>query len=60
MAYLDSCASAPGRRRLAGWLSRPLRRVRDIVARQDAIHDLMTVAVEAAGTARKAFASAHL
>ena len=43
---MDACATPAGRRKLRDWLCRPLARVKDITARQDAVHDLMTVAGE--------------
>lgn len=54
LAALDHCTTPFGRRRLRQWLCRPLCRVEDIVARQDAVEDLMGPAEEAAGAARKA------
>ena len=36
MAALDHCTTPFGRRRLRQWLCRPLCRIADIVARQDA------------------------
>ena len=54
LAALDHCTTPFGRRRLRQWLCRPLCRVEDITARQDAVADLMGVAEEAAGAARKA------
>ena len=56
LGTMDACATPAGRRKLRDWLCRPLARVKDITARQDAVHDLMTVAGETAGRARKAFA----
>jgi DNA mismatch repair protein MSH6 len=56
LAALDHCATPFGRRRLRGWLCRPLCRVADIEARQDAIADLMGPGEEAAGNARRALA----
>lgn len=56
LAALDHCTTPFGRRRLRQWLCRPLCRVADIVARQDAVADLMGPAEDAAGAARKALA----
>ncbi len=38
---LDHCATVMGKRRLRAWLCRPMARIPDIVARQDAVADLM-------------------
>ena len=54
LAALDHCTTPFGRRRLRQWLCRPLCRPGDIVARQDAVADLMGPAEEAAGAARRA------
>ena len=51
MASLDMCATVMGKRRLRAWLCRPMARIADIVARQDAVADLMS-ASEAAQAAR--------
>ncbi|KAF5838281.1 muts domain V-domain-containing protein [Dunaliella salina] len=53
LSVLDHCSTPFGRRRLRQWLCRPLYQVRDIELRQDAVSDLMTVAAESAGAARK-------
>eukprot|EP00951_Prasinocladus_malaysianus_P032792 scaffold320973_cov46-Prasinocladus_malaysianus.AAC.1 len=50
---LDNCATPCGRRLLRQWLLRPLGRVSDIEARQDAVEDLISAAAEAAGDARR-------
>ena len=52
MASLDMCATVMGKRRLRAWLCRPMARIADIVARQDAVADLMGPASEAAQAAR--------
>lgn len=51
---LDHCATTAGRRRLRAWLCRPLARISDITARQDAVQDLMRAA-HTADAARKHF-----
>lgn len=53
MGSLDHCVTPFGRRRLREWLCRPLFQIKDIKSRQDAVNDLMEVAEEAAGMARK-------
>ena len=55
LAALNNCLTPVGRRRLRQWLCRPLYRIPDITARQDAVADLMAVAEEAAGGARSLF-----
>eukprot|EP00887_Chlorella_sp_A99_P007330 scaffold2.g7330.t1 len=55
LAALDHCVTPAGRRRLRQWLCRPLHRIADIEARQDAVADLMGPAEDAACTARKLF-----
>ena len=57
---LDGCATPAGRRKLKDWLCRPLGRVADVIARQDAVEALMTHASEAATAARTAFARTAL
>jgi DNA mismatch repair protein MSH6 len=37
LAYVDHCASPGGKRQLRAWLARPLRRIDEITARQDAV-----------------------
>ncbi len=56
LAAVDNCVTPAGRRRLRQWLCRPLFRIAHITERQDAVHDLTTVAEEAAAQARKLFA----
>lgn len=56
LSILDACCTPAGRRKLKGWLCRPLGRLRDIALRQDAVHALMTGARDVASSARKAFA----
>ena len=41
MAALDQCATVMGKRRLRAWLCRPMARIANIVARQDAVADFM-------------------
>ncbi len=48
------------RRCLRGWLCRPLARVEDIVARQDAVEELLGPAANAALAARSALSGASL
>lgn len=60
LSVLDHCSTPFGRRRLRQWLCRPLFRVADIQVRQDAVSDLMGVAAEAAGAARKDMAGVLL
>ena len=60
LSTLDACATPAGRRKLKDWLCRPLGRVSDIRARQDAVHALMTDAADAASNARKLFCGKHL
>ncbi|EFN52031.1 hypothetical protein CHLNCDRAFT_139631 [Chlorella variabilis] len=55
LAALDNCVTPAGRRRLRQWLCRPLARIPDIQARQDAVAELMGSAEEAAGAARALF-----
>jgi DNA mismatch repair ATPase MutS len=45
LGLLDHCATPFGRRRLRAWLSRPLYRASDVALRQDAVGELMGVAV---------------
>jgi DNA mismatch repair protein MSH6 len=45
LGLLDHCATPFGRRRLRAWLSRPLFRAGDVALRQDAVGELMGVAV---------------
>ena len=52
ISALDNCATPCGRRQLRQWLLRPLCRIAAIEERQDAIADLMDVAMDAAGEAR--------
>lgn len=56
LAAMDACSTPAGRRRLKDWLCRPLGRTEAIVARQDAIEELMTNASEVAAEARASFA----
>ncbi len=55
LAAVDNCVTPAGRRRLRQWLCRPLFRMADISARQDAVHDLIGPAEEAAQQARELF-----
>ena len=53
ISALDHCATVMGKRRLRAWLCRPMARIADITARQDAVADFMGwPASEAAQTAR--------
>ena len=57
MGALDQCCSPAGKRLLSQWLCRPLLRIADIRARQDAVQALMAPdCAEAVGAARKALA----
>lgn len=57
MSALDQCTTAAGKRLLSQWLCRPLLRIADICARQDAVQALMAAdCAEAVGAARKALA----
>ncbi len=58
LAALNNCVTPAGRRRLRQWLCRPLYRIADIAARQDAVADLMGGAEEAAAAARGLFKGA--
>lgn len=58
LSVMDACSTPAGRRRLKDWLCRPLGKVSAIVARQDAVHELMTSAAELATGARTSFAGA--
>jgi len=58
LAALDSCTSGAGRRRLRGWLCRPLRSADAIRQRQAAVAQLVGVGAEATGAARKALRAA--
>ena len=55
LGALDRCVTPGGRRLLRAWLLRPLLRVADIRARQDAVAALMGAASQAASHARSAF-----
>ncbi|EFJ45822.1 hypothetical protein VOLCADRAFT_105835 [Volvox carteri f. nagariensis] len=57
LSVLDNCATPFGRRRLRQWLCRPLGRIPDIQARQDAVAQLCGELAEAVGQARKLLAS---
>jgi DNA mismatch repair protein MSH6 len=54
LSALDMCTTVMGKRRLRAWLCRPLARIPDITARQDAVEELMGPAGQAAQTARDA------
>ncbi|CAL8470971.1 g10513 [Coccomyxa elongata] len=54
IACLDMCATVMGKRQLRAWLCRPMARIVDITARQDAVAELMGPAAEAAQAARSA------
>ena len=56
LTAMDACATPAGRRRLKDWLCRPLGSPEAIIARQDAVHELMTTASELAAEARASFA----
>ncbi|KAG2496433.1 hypothetical protein HYH03_005657 [Edaphochlamys debaryana] len=57
LSVLDHCTTPFGRRRLRQWLCRPLGRIPDIEARQDAVEALMGGELaEAAGATRKLLA----
>lgn len=57
MGALDQCTTPAGKRLLSQWLCRPLLRIADICARQDAVQALMAAdCAEAVGAARKALA----
>lgn len=61
LSALDMCATPMGRRRLRAWLCRPLARIPDIAARQDAVAELMSgPAADAANAARSALGGAML
>ena len=60
IACLDMCATVMGKRQLRAWLCRPMARIADITARQDAVAELMGSAAEAAQTARVALTGAPL
>ena len=53
LGSLDHCVTPFGKRRLREWLCRPLYRVQDIQMRQNAVKDLIEVAIDAAGEARQ-------
>jgi hypothetical protein len=55
LAAVNNCVTPAGRRRLRQWLCRPLARIADIEARQDAVAALMGPAEEAAAAARTLF-----
>lgn len=57
LASLDRCGTAPGRARLRSWLCRPLLRIPDIVARQDAVAELMGALEGPAARSRASLAS---
>lgn len=52
VACLDMCTTVMGKRQLRSWLCRPMARIADITARQDAVAELMGGAAEAAQAAR--------
>ena len=53
MSVLDRCTTVMGKRRLRAWLCRPMARIADIEARQDAVADFIGwPASEAAQTAQ--------
>ena len=54
IACLDMCSTVMGKRQLRAWLCRPMARIPDITARQDAVAELMGAAAEAAQAARSA------
>lgn len=54
MACLDMCTTVMGKRQLRAWLCRPMARIADITARQDAVAELMGPAAEPAQAARSA------
>ncbi len=54
VACLDMCTTVMGKRQLRAWLCRPMARIADITARQDAVADLMGPAADAAQAARTA------
>lgn len=56
LGSLDHCVTPFGKRKLREWLCRPLFKTEDIFRRQDAVEDLLDVAEEAAGEARKILA----
>jgi hypothetical protein len=58
LSVLDHCTTPFGRRRLRQWLCRPLGRIADITARQDAVADLMGPLADTCGAARKLLAGA--
>ena len=53
LGSLDHCVTPFGKRKLREWLCRPLFKIEDIVRRQDAVQDLLDVAEESAGEARR-------
>jgi DNA mismatch repair protein MSH6 len=53
LGSLDRCVTPFGKRKLREWLCRPLFRIKDIQMRQNAVKDLMEVAIDAAGEARQ-------
>ena len=53
LSQLDHCVTPGGRNCLRAWLCRPLLHGPDIVARQDAVADLLGCAAEAASAARE-------
>ena len=56
MGGLDQCTTPAGKRLLSQWLCRPLLRIADITARQDAVEALIAPhCADAVGAARKAF-----
>ncbi|KAK9844444.1 hypothetical protein WJX74_002610 [Apatococcus lobatus] len=55
LGALDRCMTPGGRRLLRAWLLRPLLKMADIIARQDAVAALMGPVSQAASDARAAF-----
>lgn len=55
-AFLDYCKTPFGKRLLKTWLGKPLMNCDDILKRQDAVEDMLTVAARAVGKMRNELA----
>lgn len=55
--FLDHCVTPFGKRLLKSWISHPLSNTAEIIKRQNAVHDLRTIAVDVTGRFRKRIAS---
>eukprot|EP00210_Caulerpa_lentillifera_P006645 g6348.t1 len=56
-AFLDHCVTPFGKRLLKSWISQPLSHSSEILKRQNAVHDLLTIAADVTGKFRKRISS---